>query len=111
MMRPCFMLNRYRRKQFAMALRNLVLVAALAMAGEGTVRGAEPAVKRHPGHYAAVNEADEIQSIRHLDEPALRAVSRRYYWADLEPRKDAYELDAIKRELGFLKAQNKQIGR
>src|ERR1035441_9904753 len=109
MMRPCFMLNRYRRTQFAMALRNLVLVAALAMAGEGTVRGAEPAVKRHPGHYAAVNEAEEVQSIRHLDEPALCGVSRRYYWADLEPSKDAYALGAIKRDLAFLKAHNKQL--
>src|ERR1035441_5881397 len=95
MMRPCFMLNRYRRTQFAMALRNLVLVAALAVAREATVRGAELAVKRHPGHYVAVNEADEIQSVRHLEEPALRGVSRRYYWADLEPSKDAYALGAI----------------
>src|ERR1035438_2041188 len=109
MMRPCFMLNRYRRTQFAMALRNLVLVAALAVAREATVRGAELAVKRHPGHYVAVNEADEIQSVRHLEEPALRGVSRRYYWADLEPTSDAYSLDAIKRDLAFLKAHNKQL--
>jgi hypothetical protein len=79
------------------------------MAANDTGRGAEPAVKRHPGHYAAVNEADEIQSIRHLDEPALRGVSKRYYWADLEPSKDDYYLDAIKRDLGFLKANNKQL--
>src|ERR1035438_5235097 len=109
MMRPCFMLNRYRRTQFAMALRNLVLVAALAMGREGTVCGTEPVGKRHPGHYVAVNEGDEIQSIRHLEEPALRGVSKRYYWADLEPIKDAYDLDAIKRDLAFLKAHHKQL--
>ena len=103
------MLNRYRRTQFAMALRSLVLVTALAMGREGTVRGAEPAVKRHPGHYVAVNEADKVESISHLEEPALRGVSRRYYWADLEPTSDAYSLDAIKRDLAFLKARDKQL--
>ena len=73
------------------------------------VRGADPAVKRHSGHYAAINELDEIQSIRHLEEPTLRGVSRRYYWADLEPSKDAYALGAIKRDLAFLKARDKQL--
>ncbi len=92
-----------------LALRNMVMVAALAMAADEWGRAAEPAGKRHPGHYAAVNESDEVQSIRHLDEPALRGVSKRYYWADLEPKKDAYDLDAIKKDLGFLKAHNKQI--
>jgi hypothetical protein len=103
------MLKRFRQTQFPLALRNLVLVAALAMAANDTVRGAEPAAKRHPGHYAAVDEPDEIRSIRHLGEPALRGVSKRYSWADLEPRKDAYDLDAIKSDLGLLKAHNKQL--
>jgi hypothetical protein len=98
-----------RRTQFPPVLRNLVLAAALAIAALKTVGGAEPDVKRHPGHYTAVNEAEEIQNIRHLDEPALRGVSKRYYWADLEPKKDAYELDAIKKDLAFLKEHNKQL--
>jgi hypothetical protein len=101
--------SRFRQRHFAVALQNLVLVAMLAMAANGTVRGAEPAVKRHTGHYVAVNESEEVQSIRHLDEPALRGVSKRYYWADLEPKKDAYDLAAIKRDLAFLKAHNKQL--
>jgi hypothetical protein len=101
--------SRFRQTQLPPALRNLVLVAVLAMAAKAMVRGTEPAVKRHPGHYAAVNEAEEVHSIRQLDEPALRGVSKRYYWADLEPKKDAYELGAIKRDLAFLKAHNKQL--
>ena len=108
-MRSPSALRQFGQTQVLLGLRSLVLAVALAMATNDTGRGAEPAVKRHPGHYAAVNEADEIQSIRHLDEPALRGVSKRYYWADLELSKDAYHLDAIKRELGFLKAQNKQL--
>src|ERR1017187_9848131 len=102
-------LRQFGQTQFPRGLRNLVLAVALAMAANDTGRGAEPAVKRHPGHYAAVNEADEIQSIRHLDEPALRGVSKRYYWADLEPSKNDYYLDAIKRDLGFLKGHNQQL--
>ena len=108
-MRSPSALRQFGQTQFPRGLRNLVLAVALAMAANDTGRGAESAVKRHPGHYAAVNEADEIQSIRHLDESALRGVSKRYYWADLESSKDAYNLDAIKRDLGFLKANNKQL--
>jgi hypothetical protein len=108
-MRPSCILSRFRQTQFPLVVRNLVLVAALGMAVNDAVYCAEPAVKRHPGHYAAINEADEIQSIRHLEEPALRGVSRRYYWADLEPKKDAYDLDAIRKDLGFLKTHNKQL--
>jgi hypothetical protein len=87
---------------FPLALWSLALVAALAISANGTVYGAEPAVKRHPGHYVAVNETEDIQGIRHLDEQALRGLSKRYYWADLEPRQDAYELDALKKDLGFI---------
>lgn len=99
----------FRPAQLPRALASLLSAAALAMETTGAVRGAEPAAKRHPGHYAAVNESEEIQSIRHLDEPALRGVSKRYYWADLEPTKGAYNLEAIKRDLEFLKARDKQL--
>jgi hypothetical protein len=108
-MRPSRNVSRFGLWQCPLALWHLVLVAGLSLAAAGMVRGAEPAVKRHPGHYVAVNEADEIQSLSHLDEPALRGVSKRYYWADLEPKKDAYDLDAIKRDLRFVQARNKQL--
>src|ERR1035437_8116370 len=109
MMRPSCILSHLRQTRFSLAVRSMVLAAVFAMATDDTVRGAEPAVKRHPGHYVAANESDEVQSIRHLDEPALRGVSKRYYWADLEPRKDAYDLDALKRDLGLLKTHNKHL--
>jgi hypothetical protein len=100
-------LKHLRHSQFPRALRDLVLVAAFAMAANDRVGGAEPG--RHPGHYAAVNELDAVQSIRHLDEPALRGVSKCYYWADLEPEKDTYDLDAIKKDPAFLKGHSKQL--
>ena len=99
----------FRRFQLPLALRSLVLVVALATTASEAVRSAEPAMKRHSGHYVALSELDTVQSVRHLDEPALRGVNKRYYWADLEPQKDAYELGTIKRDLAFLKAQNKQL--
>jgi hypothetical protein len=102
-------LKHFHNSRLPLALRSLVLLAAFAMAANDTARGAEPAMNRHPGHYVAVNELEDVQSVRHLDEPALRGVSKRYYWADLEPGKDAYELGAIKRDLSFLKAHNKQL--
>lgn len=68
-----------RQEKLTLVVRSMVLAVALDVAADATVHGTEPAVKRHPGHYVAVNEADEIQSIRHLDEPALRGVSKRYY--------------------------------
>lgn len=108
-MLPSSNFSRLRKTKLAVAARGLVLAAALVIASYSMLRGAEPAVRSHPGHYVAVNEADELQSIRHLDEPALRGVSKRYYWADLEPKKDAYELDTIKKDLAFLKAHNKQL--
>lgn len=95
--------------QFRRALLHLILTVALAMAAAVTAGPAEPEAKRHPGHYVAINEADDIQAIRELDEPALRGVNKRYYWADLEPKKDVYDFAAIKKDLDFLKTHNKQL--
>jgi hypothetical protein len=102
--RACF-----KRTQLSLILRSVVVATALTTVSLTSVRAAEPASKRHPGHYAALNESDEIRDLRHLDEPALRGVSKRYYWADLEPQKDAYNLEAVRRDLQFLKARDKQL--
>jgi hypothetical protein len=108
-MRPITSASRYRRVHSLRSLGRLVLAAWTAVSASSALPAAESPARRHPGHYVAINEAEEVQSIRHLDEPALRGVSKRYYWADLEPSKNTYNLAPIQRDLSFLSAHHKQL--
>jgi hypothetical protein len=85
------------------------LILALAAMGTPAAESAEPPGKYHPGHYVAISEAESVAGIQHLDEAALRGVSRRYYWADLEPKKDAYDFAPIRADLELLKKHDKQL--
>src|ERR1017187_1407891 len=99
-----------------MKSRCLLAVAALVAAKSC---GAHPDVsaasaaglveKYNPGHYVAISERETVSGIQHLDEPALRGVSRRYYWADLEPKEGVYDFAAIRQDLEFLKQHRKQL--
>src|ERR1017187_3065531 len=88
------------------------LVAARGFAALSDVPAASCAgviEKYNPGHYVAISEREPVASIQHLDEPALRGVSRRYYWADLEPKEGVYDFAAIRQDLEFLKQNHKQL--
>src|SRR5690349_8318621 len=87
------------------------VVIAWGLAGTGNLApGTEATLaKYHPGHYVAINEQQEMRDIKHFDEPALQGVSRRYYWADLEPRKNDYDFAAIRKDLTFVQEHHKQL--
>ena len=65
--------------------------------------------KFHGGHYVAITEREEVSSIKHLDEPALHGVNKRYYWSDLELQKNKYDFNGIRRDLKYLKEHHKQL--
>jgi hypothetical protein len=89
-----------------------VVSFALGLGALGTgraVAGADLPGKYHPGHYVAIEENQAVTDIASLDEPAVQGVNKRYYWADLEPRKDAYDFSGIKTDLDFLRGHHKQL--
>ena len=57
----------------------------------------------------AITETESVATIKSLDEPALRGVNKRYYWADLEPQKGVYNFAGIKADLEFLRQHHKQL--
>lgn len=65
----------------------------------------------HPGHYVAISpgETAELAGIRHLDDPAVQGVNKRYHWRQLEPEKDVYDFSMIEADLEFLASLNKQL--
>ena len=58
--------------------------------GSLPLHGSDLSGKYHPGHYVALNEAEAVSSIKELDEPAVRGVNKRYFWAELEPERGIY---------------------
>ena len=88
------------------------LVAARSCAAHSDVSAASAAglvEKYNRGHYVAISERETVSGIQHLDEPALLGVSRRYYWADLEPKEGVYDFAAVRQDLEFLKQHRKQL--
>lgn len=63
----------------------------------------------HPGHYVAVGPGTELRDIKHLDEPALRGVNKRWFWRTLEPAEGAYDFSSIEADLQYLREQGKQL--
>jgi hypothetical protein len=76
---------------------------------EEAPRSVRPAGRFHPGHYVAVGVGDDMQEIRHLDEPAIRGVSKRYFWRTLEPEQGIYNFSEIENDLAFLEQHGKQL--
>ena len=70
-----------------------------------------PPLKWHPGHYLKAGSTDgnssEIRRV--IDSPRILGVDVLYYWAQLEPTKDAYDFSAIDTDLDWLKARGKRL--
>ena len=81
----------------------------LAVSGNMALPGAELSGRYHPGHYVAISEAEAVSSIKALDEPAVRGVNKRYYWADLEPQSGVYDFSGPRADLDFLRKRHKQL--
>lgn len=84
----------------------ILFVAAAATLNVGAESGG---VKFNPGHYVALSADQSVGDFPLLNEPAIRGVNRRYYWADMEPRKDAYDFSAIRADLELLSKHGKQL--
>ena len=65
--------------------------------------------KFHPGHYVAVGPYFDLSEIRHLSEPAIQGVNKRYLWRTLEPVKGAYDLSWIEQDLEYCATHGKQL--
>ncbi|MFA0961017.1 hypothetical protein AB9P05_04375 [Roseivirga sp. BDSF3-8] len=86
----------------------LIGLAGRAQA-QGTVTANSAGIKYNPGHYVAMGPHINLPEIKHLQEPALRGVNKRYHWRILEPEKGVYDFSAIEKDLAYCEAQNKQL--
>ena len=68
-----------------------------------------PPKKFNTGHYVAVGPFHPMDSIRHLHEPAIRGVNKRYFWRSLEPERGQYDFSEIRADLELLAKQDKQL--
>jgi hypothetical protein len=68
----------------------------------------EAETKWFPGHYIFVGDSPSIEgTYNHVGTiPAVRGVQVRYYWDDLEPSKDEYDLTPIWNDLDLLSGMN-----
>lgn len=92
-----------------MKIISLGCLFVLGLSRNSALQGVELAEKYHPGHYVAIAEVEAVSSIKALDEAAVRGVNKRYYWADLEPERGAYNFSSIKSDLEFLRNHRKQL--
>lgn len=90
-------------------LRRIVFILIFAVGIISSARAADASQKFHPGHYVALSEIQRVAEVKQIDEPALRGISKRYYWADLESKKGMYDFAAITNDLEFAKAHQKQL--
>ncbi|MTB51168.1 hypothetical protein [Lewinella sp. W8] len=51
----------------------------------------------------------DLTEIKHLDEPAVRGVNKRYFWRTLEPGKGEYDLSSIEEDLAYCAEHDKQL--
>jgi len=84
-------------------------VIAAGLLPGGNAFGDEGEAKFNPGHYVAVGPSTGMAEIRHLGEPAVRGVNKRYRWRALEPEKGVYDFSEIEEDLRLLAEKDKQL--
>src|SRR5690349_16886405 len=61
-------------------------------------------------HYVFFNrDRQRISEAAFLETKAFEGAQLKYWWRELEPRKDQYELDAIRHDLAFLQSKGKKL--
>jgi hypothetical protein len=105
-------------RQMSTTLITALFFISVTLITWGTyVAGAEAAaMKWHPGHYVILlgkgkDSSYYMQNIyQELTEtPALRGVTIRYNWAELEPKKGVYNFKSIDRHLAELTERKKRL--
>jgi len=61
----------------------------------------EPARKRNPGHYIALNDWDGDTQLIQAVRPGVTGIHKRYPWADLEPEFGVYDFSRIEADLAL----------
>ena len=103
-------MTRIKKSKCLLILAALIVAKSCAAHPDVPVASAAGLIETYnPGHYVAISERETVAGIQHLDEPALRGVSHRYYWADLEPKEGFYDFATIRQDLAFLKQHHKQL--
>ena len=69
----------------------------------------DSSMKFNPGHYVAVGPYFNLSEIKHLQEPSLRGINKRYFWRTLEANKDEYDFSLIQEDLDFCASEDKQF--
>src|SRR5216117_1222461 len=68
------------------------------------------ALAKEVHHYVFFGrEREQIQEAAFLRTKALEGAQLKYTWRELEPTKDAYDFNAIRSDLTFLKAHGKRL--
>ncbi|MEK6647240.1 MAG: hypothetical protein AABY84_11275, partial [Candidatus Firestonebacteria bacterium] len=63
-------------------------------------------IKWHPGHYILVADDTSQKNFIH---PKFLGIQKRYYWNNLEPKKDVYDFSEIKSDLFYLEKYEKRL--
>jgi hypothetical protein len=89
----------------AIALQWLQPVAAQLGAGE---------MKWNPGHYMLMPKGEsQAARLKYFDqiadEPVIKGAQVNYFWAQLEPKKGAYDFSVIEKDLARLRAHGKHL--
>jgi hypothetical protein len=99
--------------RISLFLGAVLIAVALSSCAHQSARGARTSgvVKYTPGHYVAVGRGttEEISRVEYLDEPAVKGVSKRYFWRTLEPEKGEYDFSQIESDLEYLEGRGKQL--
>ena len=86
-------------------IRTLVLLSAAVLLAAADA----PDQKYNPGHYVAFEIGAQLDTFRHLNEPAIRGLNVRYFWATLEPEENRYDFSEVRRDLDIAAKHGKQF--
>jgi hypothetical protein len=80
--------------------------------GRTEVLSTTPRYKWHPGHYqttATIGQSGIPYVSELANEPYVRGVQQRYWWAQLEPKRGVYDFSRIEQHLALLKPMGKRL--
>lgn len=88
---------------------SVIVVILFHSSCDGDKKPLNSNIKYNPGHYVAVGSFFNLSEIKHIDDPSLLGVNKRYFWRTLEPTRDEYDFSFIEQDLDYCSKHNKQL--
>lgn len=90
--------------------RSLSVLCMLFLVGCATPDRRSPGVgEYHPGHYAAFQLGESLESMRAFADGGVRGASKRYRWRELESEPGSYDFSEIRDDLDYLAGMGKYL--